>query len=484
MANLYRLIAALVFGLLFAPTASAAFPAPASYECTVTGGNGVPIKRSSCQEAAQYIATNYAYPGATAQCSIAYPITSPCGFPGQYGGFNYFGVSYQLVQNCPADSMQGPGGCTCNAGYVEAGGSICVSAPPVNNCKAGASAGRYQYPLSAGRSISTPYFICDGDSPSGNLDGSVCVVRVEGSMATGGFVYGDAFFTGAKKKMGECTGGGGAGNTGDSPTTGNNKPPVEGEPAPTPCKAGEAPGSVNGITKCYPAGSTGQPVTTTDDKETTTTPPAGGASAPTAPNDAGNIGAPQCVGAQCTTNTKSETTCTGDKCTTTATTTTTTTDANGNTTTKTGSTTTTGSKGGFCAENPNSQQCKSGSFGGSCSSAFSCDGDAVMCAIALDQHKRNCTLFETPSPESSLYDSEKNKEGSQATDEAKSIGSGSFDTTDAIGGGSGCITDKAVTVMGKTFMVPFSSVCPSLALIGNVMLFVSFLLAGRIVVRG
>lgn len=354
----------------------------------------------------------------------------------------------------------------------------------VNNCKSGASAGRWQVPVASGQSYGAARYLCDGESPSGNSDGSVCVVKVEPTLGAGGFAYGDGVFTGAASKMSECTGTGGTGGTADDPLSGNRTPPVEGEPAPTPCKAGEAPGSVNGITKCYPAGSTGQPVTTTDDKRTTTTPPAGGASAPTAPNDAGNIGAPQCVGTQCTTSTKSETTCIGDKCTTTATTTTTTTDANGNTTTKTGSTTTTGSKGGFCAENPNSEQCKTGSFGGSCSAAFSCDGDAVMCAIALDQHKRNCTLFETPSAESSLYDAEKNKEGSQATDEAKSIGSGSFDTTDAIGGGSGCITDKAVTVMGKTFMVPFSSVCPSLALIGNVMLVVSFLLAGRIVVRG
>jgi hypothetical protein len=46
--------------------------------------------------------------------------------------------------------------------------------------------------------------------------------------------------------------------------------------------------------------------------------------------------------------------------------------------------------------------CKSSQFGGNCAASFSCDGDAVFCAIALDQHIRNCTFFDTKTAESDL----------------------------------------------------------------------------------
>lgn len=64
-----------------------------------------------------------------------------------------------------------------------------------------------------------------------------------------------------------------------------------------------------------------------------------------------------------------------------------------------------------------------------------------------------------------------------------SIGPASFDTSDAIGGGS-CIADKSVTIAGSSISIPFSSVCGHLAILGNVLLAVSFLLAVRIVTRG
>lgn len=481
MADFYRLVVALLLCVL--SWSAGAVPKVPMWTATPTGGSST-TGSTALAACAPHAEVNRPTNGwASAQSTLLG--TDNNGFC-QRQGYDY---QWQLTMRtqasltsgsaCPANSTPSGSSCVCAATYTD-NGTSCIPPPPVNNCKAGASAGRYQYPQIQGRSVASPYFLCDGATPSGNSDGSVCVIRVEGSMATGGVVYGEAFFTGSKMKMTECTGGGGTGGTSDTPVSGNSTPPLQGQPAPTPCKAGEAPGSVNGITKCYPAGSTGQPVTTSDDKETTTTPPAGGASAPTAPNDAGNIGAPQCVGTQCTTSTKSETTCTGDKCITTATTTTTTTDANGNTTTKTGSTTTTGSKGGFCAENPNSQQCETGSFGGSCSAGFSCDGDAVMCAIALDQHKRSCEIFEPGGPGAAALEAERAK--TELSSSEVDISPAAFSVDPLIP--SACIPDRAVTVVGKTFMVPFSSVCPSLALIGNVFFAVSFLLAARIVARG
>lgn len=58
----------------------------------------------------------------------------------------------------------------------------------------------------------------------------------------------------------------------------------------------------------------------------------------------------------------------------------------------------------FCELNPDAPICAPSSFGGACS-VFVCDGDAVQCAIALEQHKRNCTLFETATAFSTLGNS-------------------------------------------------------------------------------
>lgn len=368
--------------------------------------------------------------------------------------------------SCPSNSTLGSGVCKCNAGFNQSGYS-CVA--DVNNCKAGASAGRFGYPYTAGRSISAPYYVCDGESPSGSGGDSVCVVRIDGTMATGGKVYGEATYTGVKRSMASCTGGGGAGNTGEAPTTGNSKPPVAGEPAPTPCGAGQAPGTVNGHTGCYPAGATGEPVTTTKKIETTTPNPVEGQQ----PDTAGSIGETQCVGAQCTTKT----------------TTTTTTNVNGVATTTTGTTTKTESKGDYCKDNPNSEQCKTGSFGGSCSAGFKCDGDAVMCAVAKEMHQRNCALFDVQDTDAAKLFASSLAAASAAVGSAqgpvveRSLES-SIKTNNALSVGASCITDRQVQIMGKAINVPLSRVCPYLDMLGTALVAVGMLAAAVIVFRG
>lgn len=126
------------------------------------------------------------------------------------------------------------------------------------------------------------------------------------------------------------------------------------------------------------------------------------------------------------------------------------------------------------------------SFGGSCMAGFVCEGDAVQCAIAREQHRRNCVMFNDPSPESLLYEANKNKTGNQTGDnpnnETVSL-AGRIDTSDALGGGA-CISDLNVTVWGQSLTLPFSTICPSLAMLGNLLVAVSMLLAARIVTRG
>jgi hypothetical protein len=145
-----------------------------------------------------------------------------------------------------------------------------------------------------------------------------------------------------------------------------------------------------------------------------------------------------------------------------------------------------GEGNGFCKENPDSPMCKKGSFGGSCAASFTCDGDAIQCAIAKEQHLRNCKLFDDPSDESGLYNANKGREGNQTGDLPgnQSIDlTGRIDTSDAIGGGS-CIGDLSISVMGQSISLPISGICPYLSILGNVLVAVSLLLAVRIVGRG
>lgn len=141
------------------------------------------------------------------------------------------------------------------------------------------------------------------------------------------------------------------------------------------CGAGQCPGTVNGVTvcvSCTDVATPEKPLTQYDKKtETTTT--------GTPPNQ--------------TTETKStETKSTHDgsgTVTSTTTTSTTKTDANGTTTTEEGKTEKKESQESFCKENPTVAFCKNGKWGGGCD-AFTCDGDAVQCAIAREIHQRNC----------------------------------------------------------------------------------------------
>lgn len=248
-------------------------------------------------------------------------------------------------------------------------------------------------------------------------------------------------------------------------------PPPPPEPAPTPCKKGTCPGTINGIMVCMPCEEirSGQP-----------TPGAPPKAPPTPPDPTGNNAPPDTQN-----TTQSATNCKDGKCTTT--TTKSTTDAGGVTTTS--SHTKTESQDDFCTTNPRSSMCIDGVFGGACSGGFACEGDAVQCAIAKEQHVRNCKLFEDfDSEEAQLYQTEKGKEGSVLGslegNITKTIGASDFDTSDALGAGATCIANKSITVMGTSILIPFSDICPYLAILGNILMSVSFLLAGRIVMRG
>lgn len=347
--------------------------------------------------------------------------------------------------SCPANSTLTGATCSCDTGYVQ-DGSICIPYVDPKEAYCNSMSGSLVVGAwySTTRDVSTPKSYCSssglGDCAA-TLRPTFCGTDQDGVTTC----EGEGTLTGAT-----CTPSDPLVPTApDSPTSSGVEP----------LPKGMCPGTVNGVEVTVPCKDT----TTSTKKESV--------------NDDGNGNV----------ESKTEnkvTACTGSSCNTTTTTTTT---VNGTSSTSTN--TTTQSKGQFCADNPGSVECGDGegsSFSGSCQSDFACDGDAIQCAIAKEIYKQNCKINET-TDESALYNASKNETGSQIGDlprnETKNIGPGSFNTTNLLGAQT-CISDKAITVMGQSITLPFSTVCQYLEMLGNLLLSVSFLLAGRIIIRG
>jgi hypothetical protein len=140
----------------------------------------------------------------------------------------------------------------------------------------------------------------------------------------------------------------------------------------------------------------------------------------------------------------------------------------------------------FCQENPTSSICKTGSFSGSCTSGFTCDGDALQCSIAREQYARNCQMFDKALPESALYDTEKLKTGNQTTalpgNGSVTLSSSSFDQT-AVFASQG-LTDIHVTVAGKDNTIELSRLNSWLEVLGFIGVAVTSLVCFRVVFGG
>lgn len=268
-----------------------------------------------------------------------------------------------------------------------------------------------------------------------------------------------------------------AGGEGSAPTPGGPPDPAKPD-KPLACQVGQCPGKVNGVDVCVKCGEARD---NKDSKDTSEKPePDGGRTTTTNSRNTST----ECIGTQCTT-------------TTTTTTTSTTRGPDGSITR--GPTTTTGTDSStepiadFCKKNPMSPMCKTADaseWGGGCAggaAAMTCKGDAIQCAIAQDQIRRNCQAFEGVSPERQLYENSKYREGNTTLDNPlnESISAAiAIDQTDVLGGGGSGMKDLTIDVMGKSVLLPFSQVNPYLDMLGRVLVAVSFLLAFRIVSRG
>jgi hypothetical protein len=281
--------------------------------------------------------------------------------------------------------------------------------------------------------------------PGGGSCVGGCVIRGSGSVTSGG----------------QSVSYGPYQSTGKACSSSNSTSPVTGTAAGC-AKQGMGSGQVNGTTVCVPATST----STTKTSSTTSTSASGVSS-----------------GSQTTT----ETTDNHDGSTTT-TTTTTRSDGSSRTTTTTGPTPAPGSASG---SGPAASGSQSSSFGGTCATTFACDGDAVQCAIAKDQHQRNCSFFEPTGPEVDRFTNART-EGDSPPWSPTNVANVDSTTIDFASGiktdkhfGSGCVEDQVVpiTTFHTAVIIRWSDWCSQMQMIGKLMLAVSWLLCAGIVFK-
>lgn len=382
---------------------------------------------------------------------------------------------------CPANSTLSGGSCTCAVGYAEFSGNSCIvdngclttlgMTPPNDGACVGGNC-QYGYKVSSGEAATASAygrFCSNGCTVKGSLD--FCGQYSSGVMIAGQGVcqISKSFYTGDK-----CTGSGAVNGPSSQGTTGGTTTDpgtvkTEANPVPARLDPGKCPGQVNGVdipggVNC---GSTASNDTTV--KNGTTTNPDGSVSNNSTTNN----------------TTIKNTICNAGACTTTTTVTSGGTGPNG---TGAGSTTATttesGPKAEVCAKDPGNTACKGDDdkkptgFGGSCVGGYKAvSEDAVLNAMAEEQYRRNCQLFDTASGESQTYATEAAKTGDQtgslAGNATQDLGT-VVDTTDALGGGS-CPADQTISIPlggGRTFsfVMAISRSCQGLQWLGVAML--------------
>lgn len=118
------------------------------------------------------------------------------------------------------------------------------------------------------------------------------------------------------------------------------------------------------------------------------------------------------------------------------------------------------SQGDACKEAPDLKQCsKESGITGSCAGAFQCKGDALQCAIAVEQHKRNCELFEKENDYSKLFTNARNSQNEDGSITGTEVDlAGHFKVDSVIGNGQ-CPSDLTVMVMDRPVTLRLSEFC-------------------------
>jgi len=450
MANLYRLIALLIS--LLAIPAHALIPQQSSTGYTLGGGGpvfatagdackgGTLTPRSRGEFACSYSHTTF----------VIYPITS---------------------QQCPANSSKSGTQCACNEGFVENQGSTaCVESTPCDllaEMCAGSQGMGTDFSLpgrKAGISFTcmAPVAIGTNNPLPGCTKG--CMAQVGGFTTSFQSDDGSWMTQGTAKYLGSTCDPSVINdlNAEADPEYEHEENPKTSEQPNGSCPNG-FPGTVNGVSVCVPpkASSGTTELETKDNGDGTKT------------------------------DSKTDVKCSNGKCEVTKTSTTTNTSTGG--TVNSSSVTTTVDKAAFCSQNKTAGACKdekgdnedgNGSFTGNCDSGFQCKGDAITCAIAKKQHQDYCEALK--SPEHAAYVAAKattgkvtgDLEGNQTIDLMQRFTSGA---DDFIGSGS-CPPDRRIALLYGELVIPYSQLCPWLAILGNILVIVSCIAGARIII--
>lgn len=354
------------------------------------------------------------------------------------------GVS-QSGSLCPANSTLSGSSCSCESGYSAANGQ-CVL-PCDGNKVRDSETGTCDCKtiLSAGS------FMVTGDVFQGCNAGCGMVLRSGWYDKTANTTWGNWSQTGSACSAGEPS------------VLSANDPKVESAKQ---CAAGTCPGTVNGQSVCVPCDKSKQTGGTTKSESASQTP--SGASAPVSSGSSSEESSEEteCKDGQCTTNKK-----TIGK------------DANGDKTEKNEKTVQPQSK--YCEANPKAAVCKGteSSWGGTCGS-FSCDGDAVNCAIAQASWKSACSIdidgtdSKVTAGNTALAGGDR-PAGHPGLNPTSSVFSANLDQSNPYG--STCPGDLPLDVLGQHFSIPLSTACPSLQFMGQVAVAFALLSAAFIV---
>lgn len=393
------------------------------------------------------------------------------------GGSGNLGAAVPAGNACPANSAATGANCTCSAGYVEQGNQ-CVKKKsevcgPLQGMGTGISSIDSDFGTQsakwAGSKIGTSANSCmAGCQVSGKVD--TCVVGTGNSSSTVCYLSGTSF-TGDV-----CTNStdGGGGGTDDSQGADKDKPsdcPVGYEPSkyapgvcipkPNDCPSGSSPSKyAEGV--CIPD-EKGDDGSCEDPKDPTKRAECEG-NKNKCPS--GQVQSTTQVGT-CVPGTDStgkdkdgnKVECKDGKC----------------TITKPDGSKEDKDKKSVCAENPDLPACKENksTFGGSCMGGFSCEGDALQCAIAKEQHRRNCELFEKDTDSNSLTNKALNGTDDKSAEALKASAAqlnvtSSFDQS-GLGWSHSCPADPRIPLgfggSNTEFTIPFSRICGPLGVL-------------------
>lgn len=499
-ARYLRLLAYLILGLLLganiviahAETIPATQGGDLTYTCSLPNFGGPPATSSdafqACSNSYNSSNTRLAY-----SCPTYNPSTGSCWTaPDSLSGttFNYHVITYCLSSSCINGAHQGdvvfndPGSTTASIGTS---GQVTYSCPSTGgwtlsgssctrpNCAEGETRdenGVCQPPpptCPTGEVLEGGVCKPDCNHPSRDLSGQIFggsgAYTAGGQLCIGGCTYNtNNGITGCKD--GNCTYESQVGAaTGDRCTPPQNPVTVKNDQTRTPeekcISQGQGYVSTGGVITCVGALSPNNPVTITQTSSPTTT---------TTSSGGGN------------TTTATQTTTTVDPKTGTVTQTTTTTPSGGGTPT---TEQTTQPKDKFCEENPDAALCKNGTFGGTCTTGFICDGDGIQCAIARAKYRENCELFDNATPLSNLGNSlgqGVDPSGDLATFKTGTVVNlpGVLDQTNPYSQAG--LSDLVVQIgNGHSVTIPFTNLNYYLELMGHILVALSLLAAGRIV---